>query len=94
MYLNLLNRKSGEATQFKFDAKPLKQIKQIAAKAAASTAHYFICVVAETIEDIDFVQEHFANVPLPHSEAKQAIWTGDLATFIVLNYPPPDKDSE
>lgn len=87
MYINFVNRKSGKADQIKFGEIPLTKIKQLTATAAASTKHYLITLIAQNQEDIDFLFEHFSSIPGPPSTAKQAIWTGDLAVFIVLNYP-------
>ncbi len=73
---------------------PLKELKQIGAAAAASATHYFICVIAESMEDIDFIATNYTNIPLPMHDAKEAIWTGDLAIFIMLNYPKPETNVE
>jgi hypothetical protein len=87
MRINLVNRKTGKSERVDFKKIPLSELKQIGAAAAASAIHYFICVIAESAEDIDFIATNFANIPLPTHEAKEAIWTGDLAIFIMLNYP-------
>jgi len=87
MRINLVNRKTGKSERIDFKKMPLKELKQIGAAAAASASHYFICVIAESIEDIDFVSTNFANIPVPTHDVPEAIWTGDLAIFIILNYP-------
>lgn len=87
MRINLVNRKTGKSQHVAFNKMPLPEVKRIGAAAAASSSHYFICVIAENPSDIDFIGVNFHNVPLPATEAEQAIWTGDLAIFIILNYP-------
>jgi hypothetical protein len=87
MRLNLVNRKTGKSDQIDFKNIPLERIKQIACTAAASASKHFICVIADSEEDIDFVATNFHNLPVPSTSVEQAIWTGDLAIFIMLNYP-------
>lgn len=92
MRLNLVNRKTGKTDQVEFNSLPLQELKQVAAAAAASASKYFICVIADSEEDIDFIATNFHNLPVPASStAGKAIWTGDLAVFIMLNYPAPEK---
>lgn len=44
-------------------------------------------LIAQTATDIEFIAQHFSNVPIPDIDATKAIWTGDMASFIILNFP-------
>ncbi len=87
MHINLINRKTSKVERLKFSDLPLKQIKEVAMAALTSPSHYMICLIATSQEDIDLIFHSFPNMPLPPGSRKQAIWTGDLAAFIILNYP-------
>ena len=87
MRINLVNRKTGKSDQIDLRTTPIQEVKRIASAAATSSSHYLICVIADSEDDIDFIGTNFHNVPLPSFGAEKAIWTGDLAIFIMLNYP-------
>jgi len=93
MYVNFLHRKTGKASQAKFGQIPLLKIKQLTASAVSDIKNrYFISVIAESHKDIEFIYRHFNGMPTPPTISKKAIWTGDLAAFIILNYPDKFED--
>lgn len=87
MRLNFINRKTDKSFVVDFDRFSLIKIKQMALAAAKSNSKYFMCLIAESSDEIDFISTHFANVPLPDITAKKAAWTGEMATFIIMNFP-------
>lgn len=89
MHINILNRKTCKIQKLKIDkVADISSIKTVALSVIADTRRYALSVCADSQKDIDLIYNNFNNIPIPTSpDVKRAIWTGDLAAFIVLNYP-------
>lgn len=83
----ITNRKTGSTNTLKIKDSSLNKLKNLTSSIVTSGSKYFLTVIAETEEDIEFITMNFHNIPLPAVPCSQAIWTGDLAVFIILNYP-------
>ena len=94
MHLNIINRKTTKPNKLFFDKMPLSEIQHLATVAIADNEHYLICIVATSEDDVDLIASNFHNLPIPASPAKRAVWTGDMASFIVLNYPTEQTETE
>jgi hypothetical protein len=89
MHLNILRRKTGKVERLSLDkCKSISKLKTVALSAIADAEHYTFMVVADNEDDINFIHSNFNNVPTPSSlDTKRAVWSGDMAAFIILNYP-------
>lgn len=86
MRIEVVNRQTGELHSF-----PLKNFvfKGFNQRVLLSKNHA-VGIIAENSDEIDFVAKHF-TVPLPSAHKKAAIWTGDFAAFIIMNFPTAEE---
>lgn len=89
MFVSITNRKSGKSNNLSFAKTSLTEIQELASRASGMTEKYALSVVAEKEADIDFVFNSFHNIPLPATPKQKAVWNGDLALFLIMNYPAP-----
>lgn len=90
MFLSVYNRTSGNQRSYQLnDLNKIKNIKHFLLKliSGPSFNKYFISLVATNDSEIEFIYQNFSNIPQPPTTNKKAIWTGDWAVFILLNYP-------
>lgn len=88
MHVNILNRKTCKIQRLIFGKTELSSIQTVAMAVLADINRYALYVTADTAEDIELIFNNFNNVPIPCSpDVKRAVWTGDMAAFIILNYP-------
>jgi hypothetical protein len=86
MKVVILNRKSGATNSLKLNKRSLGKIREVAYLAAQSP-QYYVSVIAESADDVDLIGNSFHNIPIPAAPTRRASWSGDLAVFILANYP-------
>jgi hypothetical protein len=88
MHINILNRKSCKIQRVKLNRADLEAAQTLTLAVIADSNRYALSLCADSQADIDLVFNAFNNVPVPSSpDTKRAIWTGDMAAFIIMNYP-------
>ena len=87
MYVIFINKKNGNKERLKLSVDSLKSIREAALEIVTTNSDYFIGVMAQSENDLDLISSFFHNIPVPSSPSKRAIWTGDIAIFILLNMP-------
>lgn len=88
MYVSIINTQKIKAKyQIKFDTLTSNKIKKFGRSLVEAGSKYAVSVIAENDQDIEFITNHFYNIPVPSHQTKKAMWSGDMATFIMTNYP-------
>lgn len=91
MHINILNRKTCKIQRLKLNRADLSAAQTLTLAVLADSSRYALSLCADSQTDIDLVFNTFNNVPTPLSpDTKRAIWTGDMAAFIIMNYPKED----
>lgn len=86
MKFTIFNKTTGKVDTLYFKHLPAEELKNLANSLLLKN-DYNLCVIAETAQDVDFISSNFHNLPLPASPASKAVWTGEMALFIIINYP-------
>lgn len=90
MYVNIIDRRNQKNKKILFnDIIPILEIKRIVSSIVSSSdfSYAFISLIAENEQDIEFIHLNFHGIPNGPSCASKAIWIGEVAIFIILNYP-------
>lgn len=94
MFVSITNCKTQKSSRSPIYKGTIEHLKETVLGAALSPDKFNTVVCAESQEDIDFICTHFTNIPLPDSKNDRAFWIGEIAMFIILNFPETDEDTK